>query len=77
MSNLSDNFNPQPKPEIQEAGELIMRYGVTSVGFICRHMKVDRFKGMAIMKELEEKGIVGPFEGHHRKVLVTNLDKLK
>lgn len=75
---MSDYFNPQPKPEqLKDAALLIFKYQQTSVGFLCRNLGVNRSVGIGIMKLLEDKGIVGPFEGTHRKILSTNLDLLK
>lgn len=59
-----------------EAAKLIIQTNCTSVGFIARRMNVDRRTAIDIMKSLEDKGIVGPWEGTDRIILTRSLDQI-
>jgi S-DNA-T family DNA segregation ATPase FtsK/SpoIIIE len=62
----------------EEAARLIVRYQQGSVSLLQRKLKVGYARAARIVDELEEAGIVGPFDGSKaREVLVENEQELE
>lgn len=57
---------------LPDAIEVVMETGQASVSMLQRRLKLGYSRGARIVDQLEEKGIVGPFEGSKpRKLLIT------
>lgn len=67
-----DDLNPEARDSLFEpAGRLIIRYGQGSVSLIQRKLKVGYSRAGRILDQLEQAGVVGPFEGSKaREVLM-------
>lgn len=57
---------------LTEAVEIVCREGQASTSFLQRKLKLGYARAARIMDEMEENGVIGPFEGSKpRKVLIT------
>lgn len=58
--------------KLSEAVEIVCKEGQASTSFLQRKLKLGYARAARIMDEMEEKGVIGPFEGSKpRKVLIT------
>lgn len=60
---------PADETEIEGATRLVRQANKASVSFLQRAMKIGYAKAARIMDTLEERGVVGPFNGSAREVL--------
>lgn len=57
---------------LQDAVEIVLETGMASVSMLQRRLKVGYARAVRIVDKMEEKGIVGPFEGSKaRSILIT------
>ena len=70
-SNINEDGEEQDE-RFEDGVEAILEVGQASVSMLQRRLKLGYARAARIVDELEEKGIVGPFEGSKpRKVLIT------
>jgi S-DNA-T family DNA segregation ATPase FtsK/SpoIIIE len=61
---------------IDQATEVVVETGMASVSMLQRRLKLGYARAARLVDQLEDKGIVGPFEGSKpRQVLVTNFEE--
>ncbi|MGM9537616.1 MAG: DNA translocase FtsK 4TM domain-containing protein [Candidatus Onthomonas sp.] len=82
-STLPDSTIPEPGPAsgpspedgdpmLNEAIDVVVETGMASVSMLQRRLKLGYSRAARLVDQMEEKGVVGPFEGSKpRKVLVT------
>ncbi|MCC8181937.1 MAG: DNA translocase FtsK [Clostridiales bacterium] len=82
-STLPDSTIPEPAPAkgpspedgdpmLSEAIDVVVETGMASVSMLQRRLKLGYSRAARLVDQMEEKGIVGPFEGSKpRKVLVS------
>ena len=82
-STLPDSTIPEPDPGsgpspedgdpmLNEAIDVVVETGMASVSMLQRRLKLGYSRAARLVDQMEEKGVVGPFEGSKpRKVLVT------
>ncbi|MCD8384888.1 MAG: DNA translocase FtsK [Clostridiales bacterium] len=82
-STLPDSTIPEPAPAsgpspedgdpmLNEAIDVVVETGMASVSMLQRRLKLGYSRAARLVDQMEEKGIVGPFEGSKpRKVLVS------
>lgn len=80
-STLPDSTIPEPggapspedgDPMLNDAIDVVVETGMASVSMLQRRLKLGYSRAARLVDQMEEKGIVGPFEGSKpRKVLVT------
>ena len=82
-STLPDSTIPEPgpgsgpspedgDPMLNEAIDVVVETGMASVSMLQRRLKLGYSRAARLVDQMEEKGVVGPFEGSKpRKVLVT------
>ncbi|AWY06872.1 MAG: restriction endonuclease [Caudoviricetes sp.] len=65
-------------PEMNKAVLMVFEFGQASITMLQRKLKIGYGRAAKIVDSLEEKGIVGPFEGSApRKILITKEQYLK
>ncbi|MEE1144193.1 MAG: DNA translocase FtsK, partial [Acutalibacteraceae bacterium] len=57
-------------PMIEEAIRVVVENGMASTSLLQRKLKIGYGRAARIIDEMEERGIVGPFEGKSRRVLI-------
>ena len=63
---------PDEDPMLKEAIQIIVENGMASTSFLQRKLKLGYARAGRIIDEMEQRGIVGPYEGSKpRKVLIT------
>ena len=68
----SDNTNTEPHGDemLLKAVDVVLETGMASVSMLQRRLKLGYARATCIMDEMEEKGIVGPFEGSKPRVIL-------
>lgn len=63
---------PDSDPMLEEAIKVVVENGMASTSLLQRKLKLGYARAARIVDEMEERGVVGPFEGSKpRKVLIT------
>ena len=63
---------PDEDPMIKEAIRVVVENGLASTSLLQRKLKLGYARAARIIDEMEERGVVGPYEGSKpRKVLIT------
>ena len=74
----NSHLQEEDKIPFMTAADLVLQYQVCSRSFLEKKLKISYAKSQRIVAELEELGIVGPFEGSlNREVKVHNADELE
>ena len=67
---------PEGDPMLDEAIRVVVENGQASTSLLQRKLKLGYARAARIVDEMEERGVVGPYEGSKpRKVLIT-MDQL-
>ena len=65
-------YTDEEDPKFDEAVEIVVESGQASVSMLQRHLKLGYSRAARLVDEMEERGIVGPFEGSKpRPVLIS------
>ena len=71
-SNPMENGDEEYDELINAAAEVVVETGQASVSMLQRRLKLGYARAARLVDQLEEKGIVGPFEGSKaRQLLIT------
>ena len=67
-----DEDGPSDDPAVKDAIRVVVEHGMASTSLLQRKLKLGYARAARIIDEMEERGIVGPYEGSKpRKVLIT------
>ena len=71
-SSDSDDDSGSRDPMFEQAAECVIETGQASTSMLQRRLKLGYARAARLMDAMEEKGIIGPFEGSKpRQVLIT------
>ena len=72
LNKIPDEVSDEYDELIDAAAEVVVETGMASVSMLQRRLKLGYARAARLVDQLEEKGIVGPFEGSKpRQVLIT------